>query len=370
MKNASTAPALASVLTSDGGRLRALILASVAITWAPLLVLSVLDGVAWAGGAGVPFLRDFLPYGQFLIAVPALLIAEQIVPARLNEAATALRDSGVVSPASRPEFERCVGTADAAWGGRGVNGLILLITIGTTIVSFVQAREWLTGSWQVAGSVLTLPGWWYLAVSLPVLRFLELRWIWRLLVWARFVRQTSALELEPRPSHPDRAGGLAFLGEAQLAFGWLVIALGVQVACLIADQVYFRGADLMASRGHVAAFVVISVLALLLPLLAFVPKLARVRYEAILFLSGRGFEGAGALDSRLRDSEGPLPDAEVSGLADYGVIFDNARLMRPIPFEVRHIVTLALVALLPFLPLVLLVMPAREILQTLAQLLL
>ncbi|MCL7983022.1 MAG: hypothetical protein M8862_10895, partial [marine benthic group bacterium] len=230
--------------------------------------------------------------------------------------------------------------------------------------------DWLTGSWQVSDGALTLPGWWYLVISLPILRFLELRWIWRLMVWVRFLWRVPSLELYPRPSHPDRAGGLAFLGEAQLAFSWLVLAFGAQISCLIADQVYFQGADLMASRGYVAAFVAISVLILLLPLLAFTPRLARARYDGILYLSGRGFEGAGAVEDHLRASKGSVPADDVSGLADYGVLLDNARMMRPAPLELRHVVVLVLIALLPFLPLVFLVMPAQEVLRTLAHLLL
>ncbi len=46
-------------------------LLSVVVTWFPLLVLSIVDGVAW-GSTPAPFLRDFMPYGQFLVAAPAL----------------------------------------------------------------------------------------------------------------------------------------------------------------------------------------------------------------------------------------------------------------------------------------------------------
>ena len=355
-----------------GGRvdLRAAILGSIVITWLPLLALSLLAGVAWDGQIGVPFLRDFLPYGQFLIAVPALLLAERIIPERLNEAAAELVRSNVVAPADGAELQRYLDRASTLWGGPIVTGTIVAVTLAATIASFVEARDWLTGSWQVSDGALTLPGWWYLVVSLPILRFLELRWIWRLMVWVRFLWRVPSLELYPRPSHPDRAGGLAFLGEAQLAFSWLVLAFGAQISCLIADQVYFQGADLMASRGYVAAFVAISVLILLLPLLAFTPRLARARYDGILYLSGRGFEGAGAVEDHLRASKGSVPADDVSGLADYGVLLDNARMMRPAPLELRHVVVLVLIALLPFLPLVFLVMPAQEVLRTLAHLLL
>ena len=232
------------------------------------------------------------------------------------------------------------------------------------------ARQWLTGGWQFAGEGLTQAGWWYLLVSLPVMRFLALRWLWRLLLWVWVLWNVSRLELHPRPAHPDRAGGLAFLGASQAAFGVLAFAFGVQLSCLIADAVHFRGADLMAFRGQVVAFVVIVVVVLLAPLLVFAPKLVRAREEQLPLLSGSAHRGAGNLLCKLsRDSTGELPAEAVSGLSDFGVLYENARLMLPVPLELRHVVSLVLAAALPFLPLIFLVMPAREVLRTLTQLL-
>ena len=107
---------------------------------------------------------------------------------------------------------------------------------------------------------MTLAGWWYLLISLPVMRFLALRWLWRMMLWAWVLWRVSRLDLQPRPAHPDRAGGLAFLGGTQAAFGVFVFAFGVQLSCLIADAVHFRGAELTAFRGEVIAFVVIVVI--------------------------------------------------------------------------------------------------------------
>jgi len=182
--------------------------------------------------------------------------------------------------------------------------------------------------------------------------------------------KVSRLELHPRPTHPDRAGGLAFLGGTQAAFGILVFAFGVQLSCLIADAVHFRDANLTAFRGEVVTFVLIAVGALLLPLLVFAPKLMRAREEYLLFLSGSAHRGAGDLARKLRAShKGELPADAVSGLSDFGILYENARLMRPVPMETQHVLGLVLAAVTPFLPLVFLVMPAREVLRTLARLL-
>src|SRR3954469_17648712 len=49
--------------------IRQRILVIVAISWLPLLVLSVLEGQAWAGRAAVPFLWDVEANIRFLIAM-------------------------------------------------------------------------------------------------------------------------------------------------------------------------------------------------------------------------------------------------------------------------------------------------------------
>lgn len=346
------------------------VLWSVGLAWLPLLVLSLIEGVAWGAPPEVPFLRDFLPYGQFLLAVPVLVLAEAVIGDRLALAAAELRRSDVLSPEDSPALDSVLRRAAIRWQGRAAHVVILVLTIAATAVSVVGVREWLTGGWQLTDDSVTLAGWWYLLVSWPVLRFLALRWIWRLLVWAWVLWRTACLRIQPRPAHPDRAGGLAFLGGTQAIFGWLMFAAGVQLSCLIADQVYHEGADLMGFRSDMLAFVLIAVLGLLAPLMAFVPKLARARYETLLFMSGQAYDGAGSLEKKLRAcSDGALPGGDVSGLTDFGALFENARLMKPVPLEWRHVGAIVLAAAVPFVPLIFLVVPAREVLRALTHLL-
>jgi hypothetical protein len=340
------------------------------LTWLPLLVLTAFEGVAWGNAVQVPLLRDFLPYGQLLIAVPVLVLGELAVARHLIRAVTELRISEVLGEKETPILDGVLAQTVQRWRGRSVDVVLLILTCAATVVSLWGAKEWLTGGWQVTEDGMTPAGWWYLLVSLPVMRFLALRWLWRLLLWAWVLWRVSRLELHPRPAHPDRAGGLAFLGGTQAAFGVFVFAFGAQLSCLIADAVYFRDADLGAFRGELVAFVVISVGALLMPLLVFAPKLARAREKYLLFLSGSAHRGAGDLARKLRASrDGELPSDAVSGLSDFGVLYENARLMRPVPMETQHVLGLVLAAVAPFLPLVFLVMPAREVLRTLARLL-
>lgn len=348
------------------GRVAALL---AAVTWMPLLLLAAAEGVAWGHRVEVPLLKDFLPHGQFLVVLPALVLGEILVGRRLGWAAVELRQSGILSPEDIPALDGLLARAAVRWRGRGVNSVLLLLTLAATGLWFWGAREWQTGGWQHVGERMTLSGWWYSLISVTVLRFLILLWLWRLLLWAWVLWRTARLRLHPQPTHPDRAGGLAFLGATQAAFGVLVFAFGVQLSCALANVVRYGGADLMAFRGHVTAFVLMAVTVLLLPLLPFAPRLVRAREESLVFLRGTGYRGAKQLERQLRDSGSrELPSEEISSQADFGVLYQNARWMKPVPLELQHIFVMLLAAGLPFVPLVFLVMPAQEVFQTLVRL--
>ena len=83
---------------------------------------------------------------------------------------------------------------------------------------------------------------------------------------------------------------------------------------------------------------------------------------------GRGAEHLGHR-SASGDWGSGVPADEMSGLSDFGGLYENARLMRPVPIDMRDIVMLVLAAVVPFVPLIFLVMPAGDVLRALAGLL-
>lgn len=66
------------------------------LTWFPLLILSAIQGRAF-GNVPVPFIRDFGAYTRFLLAIPLLLLAENILGPRIAGAAEHFVTSGVVA---------------------------------------------------------------------------------------------------------------------------------------------------------------------------------------------------------------------------------------------------------------------------------
>ena len=58
-------------------QLRRRIIAMVVLTWAPLLLLSVIEGHAWSGSTQLPFLFDVEQHLRLLLALPLLILAER-----------------------------------------------------------------------------------------------------------------------------------------------------------------------------------------------------------------------------------------------------------------------------------------------------
>ncbi|HXP87818.1 MAG TPA: hypothetical protein VN841_24005 [Bryobacteraceae bacterium] len=52
---------------------------------------------------------------------------------------------------------------------------------------------------------LTLSGYWYAYVGIPIFQFILLRWYMRFLLWFRSLWQVSKLTLHLSAAHPDRA---------------------------------------------------------------------------------------------------------------------------------------------------------------------
>ena len=111
---------------------------------------------------------------------------------------------------------------------------------------------------------------------------LVLTWLWRLFLWSRCMRTLAHMNLRIIASHPDRAGGLAFVGQSLRGFPVLAIALGTAVAGTLANLVVY---DNRTPHPLTPVVLVTALLILLLcagPLLAFVIPLRQAKDDAEL----------------------------------------------------------------------------------------
>ena len=74
-----------------------------AVTWLPLLMFSLIEGLALSG-ATIPFLYDIAAYVRFLVAVPILILAEIPIGKRLRAVGKHFLNAGLVPADEQKQF--------------------------------------------------------------------------------------------------------------------------------------------------------------------------------------------------------------------------------------------------------------------------
>jgi hypothetical protein len=354
--------------------LRRRILALVAITLLPPALLSALTG-RFASGP-VPFLFD-LTNLQFVTTLPILVWAEVFIHYRLRLLVPEFVGRDLVAVEDRSRFGDMITRALhlrnslvaevallllAFTGGHWLWRTYASLHVATWYVGPVDAEARLTA--------LTVPGYWLAFVSLPISRFILLRWYFRLLIWYVFLWRVSRLRLRLNPLHSDRAGGLGFLANAETSFAPVLLAQSIFFATMLGNQIWHAGARLADFRYEVAAFVVVLVLFVLFPLTFFSIQINEARL--------RGTREYGRLASRYTqafvekwlaagESQGErlLGTSDIQSLADLTNSYEVVRTMRLVPFDKTTIVRLVILIALPLLPLSFTMVPIEKLVRAL-----
>jgi hypothetical protein len=347
------------------------------LTWVPLLILSLIEGTAYGHTVPVPFLRDFGAYSRFLLAIPLLLLAELVIGPRIAGSAEHFVTSGVVVQKDFDAFDAAVESSLRLRDSVLLEVIILILSYIVTITAFqtiaVHVTTWYATR-SATGTAMTLPGWWLILFCTPLFNFLMMRWLWRLFLWFRFLSKVCKLDLQLFPTHPDESGGLGFVGEAQRFFGILPFAyscgaLGVFANSLLYDRVP------LASYAPLAAIYVICVLfVLVLPLAIFTPKLLVAKRLGLRQYGTLATAYTGDFQNKWVFGENPKHEAllgtgDIQSLADLGNSYTLIKKMNAFPIDVRSILHLVIAALLPLAPLLLAVMPLKDLLKLLLKLL-
>jgi len=343
------------------------------LAWLPLLVLSVLAGQA-LGGVPIPFLKDVDAQVRLLVALPLLILAEKIVHERLRLAATLFVETGIVRPDDRPRFDGIVASTMRWRNSVAVEVGLLAFVFTVGHVLWVEKLAVHGATWFASpadsGPALSRAGLWYAWVSLPIFQFILIRWWYRLVLWARFLFLVSRLDLDLSPSHPDRAGGLGFLGTSTSAFAPLLVAQSALVAAMAAGRILREGAQLQSFKVELAGILGFALLQTLGPLLVFSPLLARAKRRGLREYGLLGDRYVREFDAKwIRGAAGPgeslVGTADIQSLADLSGSFDVVRSMRTFPFGKETVLQLVVTTALPGLPLLLTVMPLEEIVKKL-----
>ena len=343
------------------------IIFSILLTWVPLAVLAMFSGVG-RGSGRVPFYTDIEVHARFLIALPILIGAELLVHSRIRLTVRRFLEWRIVLPEQRPVFQRAIESAQKIRNSEVVELSLLAVVYTVGLLIWNSRTELGLVTWYaLPGSRwnLTPAGYWYVFVSLPVFQFILLRWYMRLLIWFRFLWQVNRIELNLVSTHPDRCGGLSFIGKSSYAFSPILFAQGVILAGVVADRVLYRGESLQSFRFQIAGFIVFFVVAILAPLLMFSLRMARARRKGLAdygLLAQRyveSFEEKWVRSSHPSDEL--LGSGDIQSLADLGNSYQIVREMRTVPFGLQDISQLAIATAAPLSPLLLTIFSFEEL---------
>jgi hypothetical protein len=214
------------------------------LCWVPLAALSLAEGHL-LGGAKFSFLRDVETQVRFLVSLPVLILAEVLIHRRLRHVVQNFIKRRLVGTKDLPRFYVI---ADSAMRMRNsviaeIALAVLVFTGGIWIWRIEVALD--VASWYASprgGQMhLTSAGTWFAFVSVPVFQFILMRWYVRMLIWFWLLLRASLLSLRLQPEHPDRAGGLGFVGGSSIAFTPFLFAQGALIAGQIANRILFMG---------------------------------------------------------------------------------------------------------------------------------
>ncbi len=338
--------------------------------WLPLLFFSLLDGRALGGGLKIPFLYDVEAHARFLIALPVLVIAELVVHRRVSPSVRRFVERRIVVMEDLPRFNAAVKSALRARDSVALEGtlLVLVWTLGLWIWrSQVALGDPTWYATPTAGQLnLTVAGYWYVFVSIPIFQFALLRWYMRLVIWFRLLWQISRLNLHLIAAHPDQAGGIGFLGKSSYAFGPILFAQGTLMSGLIASRVLYEGRGLMSFKMEAAGFVAFFVFVILAPLLMFTPRLDRTKRKGS---AEYGLIANRCLDAYEKkwiaggasETSAVLGSPDIGSLAATESVYDRVRQMHLIPFGTGDITRLAAATAAPLLPLLLTTFSAADV---------
>jgi hypothetical protein len=351
------------------------------LSWLPLVIFTAIDGTLYSG-TGLPFLEDIAIQGRLFVGIFILILIKHIVYRRIPRVLQYISEV-LIPPNDKEHFisgalQRAKKSTDSKW-----SEIILLLVVSILALSptdptslFLAQRE--SGSWLISlkdgKEVLSFAGNWAQYISIPIFQFLLLRWLWRYIVWVILLYRISKINLTLKPTHPDGSGGIGIIFLAQRNFLMFFVACGLVISCVMINFLLNKGISFDTLKIQILGFIIFSIILIVFPLLFFMGKLARTKYEGLLELSKAGIN----LSKKYEDewvkpmgNEKKIAEDTVdpSIQVDYSGVYLLLQELRILPIRVGDIMIMAFALYLPFIPLFFIQFSIVELLQKLMGLL-
>ena len=349
------------------------IIALIAITWLPLLLITAILNPAGL----VSLISEYRIHARLLIAVPVLLIGESFMESRFRLVIGHIRQAGLLDPSDLAYMDGVIATLIRIRDSFLPELVVLVLLIAHTATSYRglvdHPTPWL-GQGTGADLHLTVAGWYAVLVSATLFQFLLGLSLWRWLLWTYFAFKLSRLNLRLVATHPDGHGGLGFLGLTVAAFAPVAFAATAVIGATWRYDILHHGAHLRDFKLEAIALAVIIALVALGPLVFFVPRVAALRRRGILEYGILGQLHSVEFDEKwIHHRAGHeaefLQALESTTLADFGRSYEVIQELKPFPADRGALYALVAAVAIPMLPPILAQIPLavvfKDLLETL-----
>lgn len=339
--------------------------------WCPLLILTLLEGTAF-GGVKVPFLFDIDVHVRFLLSMGLFIGTEVIANDCMRIIVGQFVDREIIAPEIRPKFDKII-TKVIKFSNSYIVEILLIVLIYTGgHFIWKQYAPLSASNWYVniinEIATLTLAGYWYFFVSIPLFQFIICRWYYRMFIWYWFLWQVSRLPLQLNGLHPDRTGGLGFLRLGISAFMAGLLAHTVLLSGFIANNVFHSGQTVLEYKLEIIFILIFLLFLVTIPLLFFMIPLARAKQKALIEYGTVACDYVNDFHSKWIEQDPKknelLGNNDIQSLADLSTSFNVSNEMRIVPFSRNTIIKIFLINALPLFPLLLTMVPFSSIIKT------
>jgi hypothetical protein len=334
--------------------------------------------VGFGDASAATFVPDFEVHARSLVATPAFILAESWCIPRLAKIARHFVEARLVRDDELALYKEAVESTRRLLDSRAAGVAVVALAFLASVAIPLTVSPSVYPQWRISTSgvgALSIAGWWHTVVSIPILLMFVFGWLWRILLWTRFLRKMSRLHLQLFAAHPDHAGGLSFVGSSLRAFAPLGFALATIVAGSVAERRYLEHAPLLTFAGVVVLLLVVVVVLSVGPTLVFSGTLramrsrAKFEYGALALDIGSQFERRW-LNRESRAGVDALKTEDFSATTDLLSIAANVNAIGFVPFGLTALDDLLIATLIPFVPVAIAVFGTETLINDIVKLLL
>lgn len=340
-------------------RLRTQVFWTVALTWAPIVALSVLH--EQRTGFREMLLYDPALHVRLLVAVPMFLLLDQIFPTVCRQVLELLMRQAFIPKDAEERFQRTLSRATRLADSNLPEGVFALFGAAIGVATLLEVIPVIGLKYR---GELTPAQTWYALADVPLFQFLLWRSLWRWFIWTGILSRLSRLPLKLVPTHPDRCGGIAFLRFPSVDYcTMLLFAVASVLSAEWGSRLSFE-ATLNGFKPLLLVFATLATLIAFGPLLLFMPLLFRARRSGTLDAAEIAVHTGRRFEQRWlegRGGRGRSLSNEAQGLAALITSYrETVDQMRVLLFDKGDLIKLLVATLVPVLPVMIVHVPWQD----------